>query len=160
MDETIIENKKVYDNYLLYRKQILEYTNDDMNLRLDNDKQVYIALFDIPLKSSIIGFRTQSLALVYGLNTHIYHGSGKAIIGLEETPDVKRAMQSLMISISQVLPNMELTNNVEFYNSNCIRVYLKTGKGIYFKELKEVTKENDFIKMMMDNVLNEIAKTE
>ena len=62
MDDKLVESKNVYSNYLGYRKQILEYTNDNMNLRLDNDNQVYIALFDIPLKSSIVGFQTQSLA--------------------------------------------------------------------------------------------------
>ena len=68
-------------------------------------------------------------------------------------------MQSLLISSSQVLPYMELTNDVEFYNSDYIRVYLKTKKGIYFKELKEETKENNFLEMLMNHVLDEIAKT-
>lgn len=27
-----------------------------MNLKLDNDELIYIALFDIPLKSNILGF--------------------------------------------------------------------------------------------------------
>lgn len=159
MDDTWILSKKVNGKYLKYRNQILEYTNNDMNLKLDNEKQVYIALFDIPLKSDIIGYQVQSLALVFGLNTHIYHGSGEVITELEENSNVKKAMQSLLISGSQVLPYMELTDDVEFYNSDYIRVYLKTGQGIYFKELKETTKENDFIKMLMNHVLKEIAKT-
>ena len=160
MNDTSMSGKKVNDKYLKYRNQILEYTNDDMNLKLDNEKQVYIALFDIPLKSNIIECQTQSLALVYGLNTHIYHGSGNVITELEENSNVKSAMQSLLISCSQILPYMELTDEVEFYNSDCIRVYLKTGKGIYFKELKETSKENDFIKMLMKNVLKEVTKIE
>lgn len=92
-----------------------------------NDKQVYIALFDIPIKSGIIGFHTQSLAPVFGLNTHIYHGSGDVITELEQNANVKKAMQSLLISSSQVIPHMELTNNVEFYNSDYIRAYFKTS---------------------------------
>ena len=155
----MVDQQNVSQDYLFYRKQVLEYTNDDMNLKLDNDEQVYIALFDIPLKSNIVGFQTQSLALVFGLNTHIYHGSGKVITELEENANVKKAMQSLLISSSQVLPYMEMTNDVEFYNSDYIRVYFKTGKGVYFKELKEATKENDFIKMMMNHVLKQIVKT-
>ena len=35
--------------FLNLRKSVLEYTNDQMNLSLDNDNQVYIALFDIPI---------------------------------------------------------------------------------------------------------------
>lgn len=159
MKDEIEKNMNENDLYFKYRQQILEYTNDDMNLKLDNDEQVYIALFDIPLKSNIVGFTTQSLALVFGLNTHIYHGSGRAITGLEENADVKKAMQSLLISSHQVLPNMELTSDIEFYNSEHIRVYFKTGKGIYFKELKEKTKESNFIEMMMNHVLKEIAKS-
>lgn len=155
----MIDQKRVSQEYLFYRKQILEYTNKDMNLKLDNDEQVYIALFDIPLKSNIVGFQTQSLALVFGLHTHIYHGGGSAITGLEEDPKVKKAMQSLLISSHQVLPFMRLTNDTKFYNSEYIRVYFKTEKGIYFKELKEDTKENDFIKMMMNHVLKEITQS-
>ncbi|MEG2792984.1 MAG: hypothetical protein RR909_04335 [Bacilli bacterium] len=159
MDDNQILNKKVNDKYLKYRNQILECTNDDMNLILDNEKQVYIAMFDIPLKSNILGYQTQSLALVFGLNTHVYHGSGNVMTELEKNSNVKNAMQSLLISSSQVIPYLELTDDVEFYNSDYIRVYLKTAKGIYFKELNKETKENDFIKMLMNNVLKEIAKT-
>lgn len=149
----------VSEEYLLYRNRVLGYTNEDMNLKLDNNQQVYIALFDIPLKSNIVGFQTQSLALVFGLNTHLYHGSGEVITGLEENPKIRKAMQSLLISSSQVLPYMELTDDVKFYNSEFVRVYLKTAKGIYFKELKEETKENDFIKMLMNYVLKEISES-
>lgn len=159
MKDEIEKNMNENNLYLKYRQQILEYTNDDMNLKLDNDEQVYIALFDIPLKSNIVGFHTQSLALVFGLNTHIYHGSGKAVTGLEENFDVNKAMQSLLISSHQVLPYMQLTSDIEFYNSEHIRVYFKTGRGIYFKELKEKTKENNFMEMMMNHVLNEITKS-
>ena len=159
MNDTFFKGKNVDGRYLKYRQQILEYTNEDMNLRLDNDEQVYIALFDIPQKSNIVGFQTQSLALMFGLNTHIYHGSGKALTGLEENSDVKKAMQSLFISSPQVLPYMKLTKNVEFYNSNYIRVYFKTSKGVYFKELKEKAKENDFIMMLMNRVLHAITES-
>lgn len=154
----LVREKKVYSNYLKYRQQILQYTDDDMNLRLDNDNQVYIALFDIPVQSNIIGFQTQSLALIFGLNTILIHGSGEAITELEKNVNVKKAMQSILVSSSQVLPFMKLSNDIEFYNSDYIRVYLKTSKGVYFKELNKKTNENSFIKMMLDHVLNEIAR--
>lgn len=40
-------------------------------------------------------------------------------------------LQSLLISSSQNLYVMQLTKNIEYYESNSIRVYLKTGKGIF-----------------------------
>lgn len=83
-----MKNKKVSNRYLSLRNQVLKYTNIDMNLRLENDQQVYIAVFDIPLKSNIIGFQTQTLALVFGLNTHIYHGSGSVITGLKKNQEL------------------------------------------------------------------------
>lgn len=43
-----------------------------MNLELENDEQVYIAIFDVPIDSNIVGAHTQTYALVFGLNTHIY----------------------------------------------------------------------------------------
>ncbi len=135
----------------------MEYTNEEIKLFLENEMQVYIAVFDIPIQSNIIGFQTQTLALIFGLNTHIYHGSGSAITGLEEEPQIKKAMQSLLISISQVLPYMKITNNTDFYDSDKVRVYLKTKKGIYFKELED-SREDKFIKMLMENVLEKIIK--
>lgn len=128
MDEEIVKGKNVSKKYLAYREQVLNYTNEEMNLPLDNDEQVYIAVFDIPLKSGIVGFQTQSLALVFGLNTNLYHGSGNYIIGLEKYPEVMRAMQSLLISSHQVLEKMVLTNKIEFYNSEYVRAILSIFK--------------------------------
>ncbi len=63
-----------------------------MNLILETDRQVYAAIFDIPIKSNIIGFQTQTLALFFGLNTHIYHGSGEVLINLEKNKSVMKAI--------------------------------------------------------------------
>lgn len=75
----------VAGSYLKYRENVLNYTNVDMNLQLDNDKQVYIAVFDIPTESGIQFGHTETLALVFGLNTHLYFGNGDVIAGLEKT---------------------------------------------------------------------------
>lgn len=153
-----MDNSGVSKRYLQYRKQVLEYSNVDMNLKLENDEQVYIAVFDMPLKSNITEFQTQTLALVFGLNTHIYHGSGSAMVELEKNPEVLKAMQSLLISSHQVLGNMEMTTNTEYYDSEYVRAYLKTRNGIYFKELKGESKEDKFLLMLMNRVLAAISK--
>ena len=76
-------NKRdISKRYLDLRENALRYTNRDMNLKLENDKQVYLAVFDIPIKSNLVGFHTQSLILIFGLNTHRYHGSGEVIVDL------------------------------------------------------------------------------
>lgn len=154
MDEKGTVSKK----YIELRNQVLNYSNDDMNLKLENNEQVYIAVFDIPIISNIIGFQTQTLALVFGLNVHIYHSSGNVILDLEKSPPIKKAMQSLLISSHQVLKCMELITDTEYYESKNVRAYLKTKKGIYFKELHENCKEDDFLLMLMNYVLHEIAE--
>lgn len=153
-----MENK-VSERYLALREQVLRYSYQDMNLTLDNDEQVYIAVFDIPLKSNIIGFQIQTLALVFGLNTHIYHGSGNVMVDLEKNEEVMKAMQSVLVSSHQVLDSMERAENIEYYESKNVRVYLKTKKGIYFKELKENSREDKFLIMLMNHVLEAISKT-
>lgn len=40
-----MDKVKVTDKYLKYRDNVLKYTNIDMNLELENDEQVYIAVF-------------------------------------------------------------------------------------------------------------------
>ena len=86
MNKDFNNEKQVSQKYLNYREQVLRYTNQDMGLTLENDEQVYIAVFDMPIESGVVGFQTQTLALVFGLNTHIYHGSGSVVTNLEQFP--------------------------------------------------------------------------
>ena len=136
----------------------MQYTYTDMNLKLENDEQVYIAVFDIPTKSGLLYGQTQTLALVFGLNTNIYFGNGDVLTGLEKNKNVMQAMQSLFISSPQVLTAMELVESFNYYDSKNIRAYLKTRRGVYFKELSEESNENNFLKMLIGNVINEVSK--
>ncbi len=153
-----MDKMRVTNKYLEYRKNVLNYSNIDMNLNLENDKQVYIAVFDIPTESGILYGHTKTLALVFGLNTHLYLGSGDAIVGLEKNKDIMKAMQSLFISSSQVLNTMQLVNDYSYYDSSNIRVYLKTRRGVYFRELANLSHEEKFLSMLMENVLATISK--
>ena len=152
-----MDRNRVSEQYLHLREQVLQYTNDDINLKLENDNQVYIAVFDVPTESLIVGGDIQTYALVFGLNTHIYFGSGDAITGLEKRKNVMMAMQSLLISAGQVLGKMEQTNNVEYYENSHIRAYLKTRKGIFFRELNGNCKEDKFLSMLLNNLRKEIS---
>lgn len=147
----------VNEKYLNYRKQVLKYTNVDMNLELQNDEQVYIAVFDVPIESNIAGADSQTYALVFGLNVHLYFGTGDAFTGLEKSENVMKAMQSLLISSYQVLGKMKLTDEMEFYKSKNIRAYLKTQKGIFFKEIIGDCKEDKFLLMLLNNLRKEIS---
>lgn len=148
----------VTKRYLDLRERALKYSNDDMNLKLENSKQVYLAVFDMPVESNIVGFHTQTLVMLFGLNTQIYYENGDVIIGLEENKNVMNAMQSFFVSCPQVLKTMQLTSDIDFFECNSIRVYLKTSKGIYFKELNMKNREDRFLNMLLENVLAEIAK--
>ena len=152
------KDSSVSKKYLDLRERALKYTNKDMNLKLENDKQVYLAVFDIPVESNIIGFHTQTLVLLYGLNTHMYHGSGAVIVDLEKNNNVMKAMQSLFISCPQVLGTMKMVSDISYYESSNIKAYLKTDSGIHFKELNMEIKEDRFLNMLLENVLTEIAK--
>lgn len=150
-------NGGVSEKYIEYREQVLNYKNTDMNLKLENDEQVYIAVFDVPVESAIIGANTQTFALVFGLNMHMYFGNGQVITGLEENMQVMKAMQSLLISAHQVLSKMHITNNTDFYQSKNVRAYLKTRKGIFFKEIIGDCKEDKFLLMLFNNLRKEIV---
>ena len=140
--------KEVSERYLELRQNALDYTFEQMNLQLENDKQVYLAVFDIPVESAIIGNKTKTLVLVFGLNIHIYCANGDAVTGLEQNAKAKQAMQSLFISCPQALDEMTLTHKTDFY--------LKTRKGVYFKELTGETKKERFLEMLMRNVTEEV----
>lgn len=51
--------KEVSERYLELRQNALDYTFEQMNLQLENDKQVYLAVFDIPVESAIIGNKNE-----------------------------------------------------------------------------------------------------
>lgn len=152
-----IENDIIVSRqYLQYRDQLLDCTDGDINLKTDSDDQIYIAAFDLPTESLIAGNHTRTLALVFGLNTQVYFGDGGAITGLEKDPKVMQAMQSLFLSAPQVLRNMELTEDHNYYESDRIRAYLKTRRGVYFKELSSDQKEDSFLIMLMNRVWDAI----
>lgn len=153
-----MDKVKVTEKYLKYRDNVLKYTNIDMNLELENDEQVYIAVFDIPTESGILFGHTKTLALVFGLNTHIYFGNGDVIVGLEKNKYIMKAMQSLFISSPQVLKTMQLVNDFSYYESSNVRAYLKTRKGMYFKELTKKSREEKFLNMLMENLLVTISR--
>ena len=149
---------EISKKFIKLRENVLNYSSNDMNLTLDNEKQVYIAVFDVPNQSIIHGMTNQTYALIFGLNTHIYFENGDFIIDLEKNKDVMQAMQSLLVSSSQILNKMELTSKLDYYESNNIRVYLKTKKGIFFREIDNSCKEDKFIMMLFDNLRNAILK--
>ncbi len=153
-----MNEKNVASKYLEYRENVLNYTNIDMNLELENDEQVYIAVFDIPTESGILYGHTKTLALVFGLNVYIYLGNGDAIVGLEKNRDIMKAMQSLFISSLQVLKSMQLVDDYSYYESSNVRAYLKTKRGVYFHELTNESREESFLNMLMENVLITISK--
>lgn len=39
----------------------MKYTCEDMNLKLESDQQVYIAVFDVPVERIIVGGETQRM---------------------------------------------------------------------------------------------------
>lgn len=143
--------------FLKLRKNALDYTFSDMNLRLDNDEQVYIAVFDVPNLSIVPELANQTYVLIFGLNTHIYFENGNHIVGLEKNNEVLQAMQSLLISSSQVLEKMKLVDNYNYYSSDKVRVYLKTKKGVFYKEIENNCKEDKFIMMLFSNLQKAIS---
>lgn len=148
-----MQKEEVFKKYLSYRKRALDYSNTDMNLQLDRDNQVYLAVIDLPVDSIIEGLTSRSLVLIFGLNTHIYQSDGTIILDLEKKKEIMDAMQSLLTSSDQVLDKMELVDECEFYDSKNIRVYLKTRQGIHFRELTMDCKEDKFMNMLINNIL-------
>ncbi|MCM1040740.1 MAG: hypothetical protein NC314_11790 [Roseburia sp.] len=67
-------------------------------------------------------------------------------------------MQSLLVSSHQALNGMEIIDDTQFYNSDKVRAYLKTRKGIHFKELDKTGKIDAFLLGLMNYVLGEIAE--
>ena len=154
-----MSDNMISERYLQLRENALNYTNEDMNLALDDDSQIYLAVFDIPSTSITLPGNGKSLVLIFGLNTHMYFVNGEAMVDLEKNPAVMKAMQSLFISAPQVLNQMELTTDYSYKSSSSVRAFLKTRKGVYYKELLNETKAEKFLTMLMNNVLSSIGES-
>lgn len=147
----------VSEKYLANRAQILRYTYEDMNLKIDNAEQVYIALFDFPAQSLVAQNSLQSLALVFGLNVHIYNSDGSSMLGLEKDPDVMKAMQSALISIHQAIPSMKKVKDYSGLPDGEPQVFLKTKSGVYFKKISTEDRVDQFLLGMRNLVLRTIS---
>lgn len=79
-----MDKMQVISEHMKYRKAFLNYTNTEVNLVLENDEQVYIAVFDIPTGNGIPYGQTKTLALIFGLNVHEYFSDGDVITELEK----------------------------------------------------------------------------
>lgn len=156
-EDNLTDTVNYSDKYFDCRNRILNCTSQDIHLALDKDDQVYIAVFDIPDESGVAALSSKTLGLVFGLNTHLYFGDGSAWVDLEKNDGVMKAMMALMVSSSQVLGKMQKVDKYEFYSSKKVRAYLKTRKGVYFKELDPSVREDAFLLMLMNRVVSAIS---
>ena len=141
-------NPELHPEYLAIRKRMLNFTNEDMNLTIPNDGKVYayLALVDIPV---LDGYA--SIAMCFGSNCEVYFNNGTGDFELEKDESVKNASLRFLVSSTQVLHVMELTTDFAFKPSRNMRVFLKTTKGVYFKELDD-SKESRFLETLIKNV--------
>ncbi len=144
--------------YLQNRLNVLNYTNEDMNLQLDNNEQVYLAIIDIPTGSGIVDNEIMSIALIFGLNTHIYFANGNIKVDLEKNKDIMEMMQSLLISSSQALPHMKKQEDFEIVNLKNKHIYLKTKDGIFYLELDKSGQAQSFLEGMTNMLLQKISQ--
>lgn len=146
------------EKYLSNRLKVLKYTNDDMNLKLDNNKQVYLAIIDVPTGSGVIDNEVMSIALIFGLNTHIYFANGNIKVDLEKNEDVMKMMQSLLISSTQALIYMEKTEDFDVKSIKNKHIYLKTADGLFYLELDGSGKAQNFLEGMTNMLLQKISQ--
>ncbi len=144
--------------YLQNRLKVLNYTDEDMNLSLDNNEQVYLAIIDAPTKSGVVDNEIISIALIFGLNTHIYFANGNVKVDLEKNKDVMEMMQSILISSSQALPHMTKATDFEIKDLDNKHIYLKTSDGIFETVLRGENQAQKFLEGMTNMLLNTISK--
>lgn len=144
--------------YQKMRNNLLNYSSDDMNLKLDNDNQVYLGIIDIPNNSIIENNEVFSIGMLFGLNTHLYMGSGDFRVNLEQNLSIMNSMNSLLISSSQVLDDNNLISVEEANFNGKKQLILKSQKGLYRFYLDGSTKELIFLGKLVNEILSNILK--
>ena len=146
----------VSEKYLNLRKQLLDCKPENIGVNLTKDDQVYVVAFDMPNETLVAGNHTVTLGLVFDCNVHMYFGNGSAWVDMENDGNVFQTMMSVCISAGQVLNKMKKTDHYDYYESSNVRAYLKTRKGVFYKELNPGVREDSFLLMMKDKMLEAV----
>lgn len=144
--------------YQEMKRNLLSYTNIDMNLELDDDKQVYLGIIDLPNDSIIENNEVFSVGMIFGLNTHFYAGNGSFKVDLEKNNLVMNTMNSLLISSGQVLRDENLISLEEIDFTGKKQLILKAKKGLYRFYLDGKTNDLIFLEKLVNKVMKEVLK--
>lgn len=141
--------------YLGIREQAFSIKPEDINIVLENDKQVFAAIADIPVRGNIV-----TLFCSFDGTVSLYYSNGKLSTGLGENPAIRKAAMSLLISSGQCLPFMELMKS-SLLDESIMQVFLFYRDGIKSKKIDPdhaKTKEEKFLNFLIQNVLDEVRK--
>ena len=139
--------------YLGLREQAFALQHDkSINVHLENDKQVYAALVDIPVRSNIA-----TLFCVIDGTVSLYYSTGRIDVGLGEKPAIRKAAMSLLVSSGQCLPYMQQCENHETDNS-VMQFFAFCRDGLKTKriDLESKEKEDKFLNFLVQNVITAV----
>lgn len=145
-----------FREYLLLRWRVFAYTDRDLGLGLLDDNEVYTVLVDIPFEDASTGEKlSKTFTVMRGFNIHLYYSDGSALLELERYRKIRRAGEKLLSNLGKVLPYMQLTGDTDFYESENVRVYVKTCQGVYFKEINPDSerKEDERVLSLLSDML-------
>lgn len=146
------------ESYQKMKRNLLNYTNIDMNLKLDDDKQVYLGIIDVPNNSIIENNEVFSIGMIFGLNTHFYAANGNFKVDLEKNNQIMSAMNSLLISSGQVLSDENLVSLEKIDFTGKKQLILKANKGLYRFYLDGTTNDLIFLEKLTNKVIREVLK--
>ncbi len=141
--------------YIDIREQAFSIKAEDINLRLENEEQVFASIVDIPVNGNIA-----TLFCSFDGTVSMYYSNGKIDIGLGKKEAVRKAAMSLLFSSGQCLSYMDSLEN-HIIDGSVIQIFVFYRDGIKTKKIdimNSKAKEERFLNFLIQNVLTAMRR--
>ncbi len=144
------------NEYKTKRHQLFAHTNIDLNLRITNNDDVFLAVIDVPNESKLTNNEVISIGILFDTSVQLYFGNGKHKVGLEQDQAIMRAMQMLLVNLRQVSSYSHLANAPYQPVVDNKAIYYKNGNGVFKIDLLKQNRGQIFIHELVNDLIRAI----
>lgn len=147
------------NSYESLRNQVLNLRPRDIGIKLDNNRQVYAAVVDIPVSDNNVA----SIMCTFAGNVSVCYRNGGRELGLGKNEKIKQAGTSFLFSAGQTVENMKKANNFNLPRENETYIFLLTRDNVFKTEydmnhIDEYDMNIKLLNVLIQNLLHKIEE--
>ena len=152
------DKKNISNNpYTGLRQQIFDLEPEQLMIELENEKQVYAAVIDMPIK---IGIAT--LVCILDGTVNLYFSNGDVMLGSGQGyEEVRSSGMMLLFNVGHILHELKVADNYELPNNEDAVAFLLTKDTVYktqfnMNKIKEYEQPIQFLNYLIQNTLHAV----